>query len=94
MVSFIKVDADKSSISQERGIRGLPTFHFFIRGQKVDELVGANTNELENKVKPLLPLLISRRDEFTRNMINNVLPLIDGKDLNTMIVFYEFKMKK
>lgn len=49
-------------------------------------------NELENKVKPLLPLLISRRDEFTRNMINSVLPLIDGKDLNTMIVFYELLM--
>lgn len=49
-VTFIKVDSDKSSISQERGITALPTFQFFVGGNQVDELKGANANGIESRV--------------------------------------------
>ncbi|KAI6120929.1 putative thioredoxin [Pisolithus croceorrhizus] len=47
-IKFRKVNTDEQEeISQEVGIRALPTFIVFQRGNKVRELVGANPNELE-----------------------------------------------
>jgi thioredoxin 1 len=41
-VEFYKVDVDEQQqISQEVGIRAMPTFMVFKDGNKVDELVGA-----------------------------------------------------
>lgn len=33
------------------GVRGYPTFHFYVGGQKVDELVGADPGTLESKIQ-------------------------------------------
>ncbi|GAQ44284.1 hypothetical protein AtubIFM55763_011499 [Aspergillus tubingensis] len=49
---FAKVDADtQDEISQEVGIRSLPTFMVFKNGQKVDELVGASPQGLSKLVE-------------------------------------------
>ena len=51
-VKFIKLDVDKvEEVSQERGVKSYPTFQFFLKGEQVDEMSGANTEELEGKVK-------------------------------------------
>ncbi|KAH9164515.1 putative thioredoxin [Lactarius sanguifluus] len=50
-VEFYKVDVDsQSEISQEVGIRAMPTFLVFKNGTKVNELVGAAPAELEKLV--------------------------------------------
>lgn len=49
-VKFLKVNADQSEISQQRGIKSLPTFQFFVKGSQVDEIKGANPSLLEQKV--------------------------------------------
>lgn len=41
---------DSNPVAQEVGVRSMPTFHFYIDGRKVDELIGANEGALENKV--------------------------------------------
>ncbi|KAL7786319.1 thioredoxin-like protein [Trichoderma ceciliae] len=42
-VHFVKFDVDElPELSQELGIRAMPTFLFFKNGEKVDEMVGAN----------------------------------------------------
>ncbi|KAH9013875.1 thioredoxin [Lactarius hengduanensis] len=47
-VEFYKVDVDsQAEISQEVGIRAMPTFLIFKDGNKLDELVGANPGGLE-----------------------------------------------
>lgn len=49
-VKFIKVDVDKSQIGSERGVRAMPTFHFYVKGSLVDEMKGANPKGLEDKI--------------------------------------------
>jgi len=49
-VNFIGIDVDANPVAQEVGVRSMPTFHFYIDGRKVDELIGANEGALENKV--------------------------------------------
>ncbi|KAH9020434.1 thioredoxin-like protein [Lactarius hengduanensis] len=47
-VEFYKVDVDSQpDISQEVGIRAMPTFLIFKDGNKVKDLVGAHPGELE-----------------------------------------------
>ncbi|TFK21545.1 thioredoxin [Coprinopsis marcescibilis] len=47
-VGFYKVDVDtQEAISQEVGIRAMPTFHLYVKGNKEGELVGANPVGLE-----------------------------------------------
>ncbi|KAM0265137.1 hypothetical protein ACHAQJ_000290 [Trichoderma viride] len=42
-VHFVKFDVDElPELSQELGIRAMPTFLFFKNGEKVDEMIGAN----------------------------------------------------
>ncbi|KAI0028713.1 thioredoxin [Vararia minispora EC-137] len=49
---FYKVDVDEQSeISQEVGIRAMPTFMVFKNGSKVNELVGANPPGLEKLIQ-------------------------------------------
>ncbi|KAL7543419.1 hypothetical protein ACHAXR_012714 [Thalassiosira sp. AJA248-18] len=51
---FVKVDVDaQSDIAQRCAIRAMPTFQFFKNGEKVDELCGANIEELKAKVSAL-----------------------------------------
>lgn len=49
-MKFVKVNVDQSSVAKERGIRSMPTFQFFVKGQQVDELKGGNPSALESKV--------------------------------------------
>ncbi|KAK6715841.1 hypothetical protein SNK04_006796 [Fusarium graminearum] len=51
-VFFVKVDVDEAEdISQEYGIRAMPTFMVFKDGEKVGEIVGADPNKLEQMVR-------------------------------------------
>ena len=47
-VKFLQVDVDKNDdISGECGIEAMPTFQVFSNGSKIDELVGADDEELQ-----------------------------------------------
>jgi len=50
-VKFVKVDVEKvEEVAQARNISAMPTFQFFVRGEMVDEIKGANPPEIEAKV--------------------------------------------
>ena len=50
-VKFLKVDSDKvQEVCSERRISSLPTFQFFVKGNQVDEIKGADPAALEAKV--------------------------------------------
>ncbi|KAG5649934.1 hypothetical protein H0H81_001408, partial [Sphagnurus paluster] len=54
---FAKIDISVglgNSLASEWGIRATPTFLFFLDGRKLDELKGANANELRSQVDLLL----------------------------------------
>ncbi|KAF7559651.1 hypothetical protein G7046_g4509 [Stylonectria norvegica] len=47
-VHFVKLDVDElSELSAELGVRAMPTFFYFEKGDKVEEVVGANPPALE-----------------------------------------------
>ena len=49
---FYKLDVDEvPDVAQELGIRAMPTFLLFKNGEKVAEVVGANTKALEAAIK-------------------------------------------
>ncbi|KAF5699185.1 thioredoxin [Fusarium globosum] len=50
-IYFIKVNVDEAEdVSQEYGIRAMPTFMLFKDGEKADEVVGADPSKLERLV--------------------------------------------
>ncbi|TGO15713.1 hypothetical protein BTUL_0036g00030 [Botrytis tulipae] len=49
---FIKIDVDElPEVSEELGIRAMPTFIIFKGAEKVSEVVGANPVALENAIR-------------------------------------------
>lgn len=51
-IYFAKVDVDEAEdVSQEYGIRAMPTFIAFKDGEKVDEVVGADPSKLERMIE-------------------------------------------
>ncbi|RLN93643.1 hypothetical protein BBJ28_00022121 [Nothophytophthora sp. Chile5] len=51
-VVFLEVDeAQNRSLIGALGVRGFPTFHFYVSQNKVDELVGADPNQLKAKIE-------------------------------------------
>ncbi|KDO28684.1 hypothetical protein SPRG_20151 [Saprolegnia parasitica CBS 223.65] len=51
-VVFLEVnEANNEDLIHSIGIRGFPTFHFYINKQKVDEMVGADPNTLQSKIE-------------------------------------------
>ncbi|KAF8187107.1 putative thioredoxin [Pholiota molesta] len=56
-VGFYKVDTDEQpQIAQEVGIRAMPTFILFHKGEKVHDFAGANPVQLDNLIKQALAL--------------------------------------
>ena len=50
-VTFVKVDVDdQDDIAAECGVQAMPTFQFFKGGKKIDDMMGANTQQLQEKV--------------------------------------------
>lgn len=57
-IKFRKVNTDEQEqISQEAGIRALPTFVVFRKGEQVEKLVGANPGKLETTLTNASSLL-------------------------------------
>lgn len=55
-IYFAKIDVDAlPELSQEYGIRAMPTFMIFKNGEKVDEFIGANPNPLEQLIAKYKP---------------------------------------
>ncbi len=49
---FIKVDVDQlEDVAQSAGIRAMPTFHIYVKGQKAAEIIGADPKKLEDAIK-------------------------------------------
>ena len=50
--TFIKVDVDQlEEVAAEAGIRAMPTFHIFVKGERVEEIIGADPRKLEEAIK-------------------------------------------
>lgn len=55
-VEFLVVDEGQNQeLIQTLGIRGFPTFRFYINRTQVDEMVGANPMDLKSKIESLRP---------------------------------------
>ena len=51
-VQFCKVNAGKNpDLCQAAGVQSYPTFHFYLNGARVDEVVGGDRRALEDKVQ-------------------------------------------
>jgi len=65
-VAFYKVDVDEQAdISEEVGIRAMPTFFLFENGEKKGELVGASPPKLQELVTKAKDLLSSSAAQET-----------------------------
>ncbi|KAH9973314.1 thioredoxin-like protein [Lactifluus volemus] len=51
-IQFYKVDVDdQQAVAQEYEVRSMPTFQIFKGGQKLDHLIGANTEGLRRLIE-------------------------------------------
>merc|ERR1712032_506868 len=51
-IEFVKVDVDElEDVAAECGISAMPTFQVWSNGAKIDELVGASADKLEELIK-------------------------------------------
>lgn len=54
-VKFYKVDINKvPDVAQELGVRAMPTFMLFKKGEKITEIVGAHPVSVEAGIKSLI----------------------------------------
>ena len=57
-VSFYKIDADASKealkLMRSQGIRAVPTFHVWYKGEMIDVISGARVNELDDSIRGTL----------------------------------------
>lgn len=51
MVFLTVNEAHNRQLVTGAGVRGFPTFHFMVRGEKVDEVVGGNPSALREKIE-------------------------------------------
>lgn len=50
-ILFVKIDVDEyETVSEQADIKCMPTFQFYINGEKKDTLEGCNENQLRMKV--------------------------------------------
>ncbi|KAJ8652156.1 thioredoxin [Lichtheimia ornata] len=53
-ITYAKIDVDDvADVAAEVAVRAMPTFVFYLDGQKFDEVVGANAAKLEEAIKKL-----------------------------------------
>jgi thioredoxin 1 len=53
-ICFAEVDVDEADdVAAKCGVRAMPTFQFFKGGAKVEEMMGADQNKLEQLLKKL-----------------------------------------
>lgn len=76
MCSMVKLNWDKISLEEREKITGIPLFLFYVDGQLVDTVIGADLAEVENKVKACLEMVssgpnVSRGPQHTRNTIRS-----------------------
>ncbi|GKT45406.1 thioredoxin [Colletotrichum spaethianum] len=56
-IHFVKIDVDEvPDVSQELGIRAMPTFLIFQKGEKAQEIVGANPTALKQAIEKFAEL--------------------------------------
>ena len=49
--TFLKVDVDEvADVAESAQVRAMPTFHIYVNGQKVAEVVGADPTKLEAEI--------------------------------------------
>ena len=62
---FYKLDIDEvPAVAQELGIRAMPTFVLFKKGEKVGEVVGANEKALEAAIKKAVDSMDEQKAEL------------------------------
>jgi hypothetical protein len=63
-VEFYKIDADSSKealdVMRANGIKTVPTFHIWRNQEKIDTIIGAHIDDLENKLIDELKKIESR----------------------------------
>jgi len=53
-VVFLKVDVDElPDITEMAGVQAMPTFHWYKNGNKIEEMVGADPNQLKANIQKL-----------------------------------------
>jgi thioredoxin 1 len=52
--AVVKYNLDKMDPSEKNRIHGIPVFQFFVNGQQIDEIVGADIPRVEEKLKTIL----------------------------------------
>jgi len=50
-VAIVKYNYDKLDPQEKANIHGIPVYQFYIQGRKIDEVVGADLNQVEEKLK-------------------------------------------
>ena len=62
--TFVSVDVEASelnqALAQASAVRAFPTFHFYRRGMRVDELMGADTARLQHILTTLQVTITAR----------------------------------
>jgi thioredoxin 1 len=91
MCALVKLNWDKISADERQKITGIPLFLFYVDGQLVDNVIGADLDEVEKKVKACLETIssgpnVSRGPQHTRNTIRShrqpsAMPLVEGREM-------------
>ncbi|PCD27846.1 hypothetical protein FGRA07_02985 [Fusarium graminearum] len=86
-VFFAKVDVDEAEdISQEYGIRAMPTFIAFKNGEKSDEVVGADPSKLERMVQQFAKTVV-----FAKVDVEPVPDVSEARGVSAMPTFFAFR---
>ena len=71
---FVKVDVDENDETSEHcGIQGMPTFQFYRKQKKIDQIVGANKKNLEETVKKHVETKEEKLKEIVKDVENGTL---------------------